>query len=285
MNPSTSLATPPASASASASASPSLGDFGPNGSPSAQSSVIWPGPMNVGQVVCAAGLYNVTDACCLQLHGALWVPDPAGAAGMPPTRQHACLFFSNTTTADATITAFKNCASRPGTGDNVIPATPVLNTTAVPSTSPPTTHTMNNGTASLSLTSPPVPTPTATGLGPNGDPAQMYPASWPGAMYAGQTVCAASVYNVTDMCCARLHGALWVGDDAYAATTFGSRQHMCLLFSNATTANATRDAFTGCAYGVDGVNPIVGCKIHSGAARTVVGIGMLLVAVGSVLAL
>lgn len=135
MNASTSLSSATSTspnASASASATSSAGDSGPNGNstygpsgngngnPYNQYENFWPGPVAVGQAVCAAGLYNVTDACCTTLHGALWIPDDAGAAHMFGARQHMCLLFSNTSTVDSMTGAFQRCASRPGTGGNAV---------------------------------------------------------------------------------------------------------------------------------------------------------------------
>lgn len=119
---SSSISFPVTAPTTSASPSAGLGPIGPNGIPDGQYNVEWGGPLYAGQTVCSAGLYNVTDACCAMLHGALWVPDAASAAAadMFGAQQHMCLLFSNATTANTTIKAFRECAGRPGTGGNII---------------------------------------------------------------------------------------------------------------------------------------------------------------------
>lgn len=81
---------------------------------------------------------------------------------------------------------------------------------------------------------------------PNGYPNMMFGPWWPQPLVPGQAVCAAGLYNVTDLCCELGSGAMWVGDNRYARSHSGARQHMCLLYSNVTTANWTIADFADC---------------------------------------
>ncbi|WOO76529.1 uncharacterized protein LOC62_01G000156 [Vanrija pseudolonga] len=81
-----------------------------NGDPGAVQGPEWKDPLQEWQTVCAAGLWNVTDACCAAQNGSVWVDNSTTFNG---PGQHQCLIYTtNKTNANVSREAFYKCASR-----------------------------------------------------------------------------------------------------------------------------------------------------------------------------
>ncbi|WOO76530.1 uncharacterized protein LOC62_01G000157 [Vanrija pseudolonga] len=245
------------------------GVIGPDGTPNQVITPGWGGPVAPGQIVCAAGVYSATNRCCAALNGALWVPtnDPSYSRPQP-----MCLFFTNTTTANATRESFVTCVFNAGSEGNRSIAMCVDGS--------------KNGSKSAAPRSAASRRRTALGLlglvvqGPK----------WKDPLLDWQTVCATNMYNITDLCCAQQDGSVWADNSTILV---GAGQHSCMINTTTEdTAKAARDAFINCVGKTPGGGSVIMCgsndpKNKSGGRRTAtMGIAALVwVAAGCVLVL
>ncbi|KAL1413717.1 hypothetical protein Q8F55_001499 [Vanrija albida] len=135
----------------------------------------------------------------------------------------------------------------------------------------------------MSSTAPSRPANTTPSI--NGDPHNVQIPKWKDPLQDWQTVCAAGLYNVTDVCCAAQNGSVWADNSTSFA---GAGQHSCLLYTtNETNANASQRDFFRCVRDTHGAS-IASCDINkkSSAKRMAMGmLGLVWVAAGYALVL
>ncbi|KAL1413718.1 hypothetical protein Q8F55_001500 [Vanrija albida] len=92
---------------ANATTSPANPTPSDNGSPSTFQYPNWKDPLHDWQVVCSAGLYNVTDLCCAAQNGSVWADN---STSFGSTGQHNCMFnTTGETAASSAINTFNFC--------------------------------------------------------------------------------------------------------------------------------------------------------------------------------
>ncbi|KAL1413716.1 hypothetical protein Q8F55_001498 [Vanrija albida] len=75
----------------------------------------WKEALKEWELLCAADVANVTDKCCAEQHGSLWVDNATtllDGMTLAPGPQHNCLLYpTNRTTSNATWFAFVKCVN------------------------------------------------------------------------------------------------------------------------------------------------------------------------------
>ncbi|WOO77224.1 uncharacterized protein LOC62_01G000816 [Vanrija pseudolonga] len=123
--------------------------------------------------------------------------------------------------------------------------------------------------------------------------------NWNATLVPGQIVCTATPSNVSDACCASLHGAQGTGtgfspDDINGVKVNDTRPpiHTCVLSAKSNATKDLNNAANGwfiCVQHADPMGPTIDCNFqrrNSGSPRTIaLGLGLLVWAVaGAVLA-